>query len=804
MNRFLLPPYFLGALVCALHFAPPVASAVTIDWVTVGDPGNVDDTADGSAISSIDHYGGVDYSYRIAKYDVTNSQYVEFLNSNDPGGVNKLALYNPEMTTSKYGGIALDPAAAIGVKYSTIPARAQKPVNFVSWFDAIRFANWLENGQAPGSTESGTYTLLNGAFPSNGDTITRAAGATIFLPSDDEWYKAAYYNSATKLYFQYATSSNTPPTSSAPTPLPNHANFEGNPGDLTDVGAYTGSASPYGAFDMGGNVWQWVEGVPGPFRPSRGGAWDWGLGTLLVSGQYYNFPSREDRDFGFRVAAVIPEPSTGVMAAIGCCLLGLLRKRFKRKNSAVLPLALLVALLGGPPAASAVTIDWSFVGNPDNAADSTGYGAVGYSYNIGTYDVTNSQYVAFLNSNVPDGEIADPLALYNSNMSNATYGGITYNSGAASGSKYSVISGKGDYPANYVTFYNALRFANWLNNGQVPGSTEMGAYTLLGGTALPSNANSITRNAGATVFLPSENEWYKAAYYDPTLNSGAGGYYKFPTSSNTAPAATDPSGTPNSANFWPGGPRNLTAVGAYSGTTSPSGAYDMGGNVWQWNEALISGTYRGSRGGGFISDSIELRSSNRNYGTPTGEGRTVGFRVASVVIPEPSTGVMAGIGCCLLGLLRKRFKRKNSAVLPLALFIALLGGPLSASAVTIDWVHVGNAGNAADPLTGFGAVGHSYQISKYEVTNRQYVEFLNSNDPTGKNELRLFSDSLIDGSTSGGIQYHQGAAPGKHYLMLAGLEERPVVEVSWYSAIRFANWLITDRCQAALRQALTI
>ena len=111
------------------------------------------------------------------------------------------------------------------------------------------------------------------------------------------------------------------------------------------------------------------------------------------------------------------------------------------------------------PAASAVTIDWSPVGNPGNAADpATGslYGSVGYDYNIGTYDVTNSQYVEFLNSNDPTG--ASPLELYNSNMSNATYGGINYNSGAASGSKYSVISGKGDNPVNYVTFYDTLRF----------------------------------------------------------------------------------------------------------------------------------------------------------------------------------------------------------------------------------------------------------------------------------------------------------------------------------------------------------
>ncbi len=79
--------------------------------------------------------------------------------------------------------------------------------------------------------------------------------------------------------------------------------------------------------------------------------------------------------------------------------------------------------------ASAVTIQWSAVGDPGNAADpATGslYGAVGYTYNIGTYDVTNSQYVEFLNAKDPDG--TSPLQLYNSSMSNPTYGGIAYNS----------------------------------------------------------------------------------------------------------------------------------------------------------------------------------------------------------------------------------------------------------------------------------------------------------------------------------------------------------------------------------------
>ena len=108
--------------------------------------------------------------------------------------------------------------------------------------------------------------------------------------------------------------------------------------------------------------------------------------------------------------------------------------------------------------ASAVTMAWSPVGNPNNLPDSTGFGAVDHSYNIGTYDVTNSQYVDFLNANDPNG--TSPLQVYNRNMSSTPFGGIAYNSGAVSGSKYSVISGDGNHPVNWVTWYDAIRFAN--------------------------------------------------------------------------------------------------------------------------------------------------------------------------------------------------------------------------------------------------------------------------------------------------------------------------------------------------------
>lgn len=165
---------------------------------------------------------------------------------------------------------------------------------------------------------------------------------------------------------------------------------------------------------------------------------------------------------------------------------------------------LCLGLLLSPPialSASAVTIDWTFVGNPGNACDpqSQGcFGAVGYAYNIGTYEVTNADYVEFLNAKAT----SDPLGLYNTNM--GTEGGIK-RSGVAGSYAYSVTTGPNE-PVNYVSFYDALRFANWMNNGQGNGDTETGAYTLMGGIATPSNGTTVARNAGAGTFLPSEDE----------------------------------------------------------------------------------------------------------------------------------------------------------------------------------------------------------------------------------------------------------------------------------------------------------
>ena len=233
-------------------------------------------------------------------------------------------------------------------------------------------------------------------------------------------------------------------------------------------------------------------------------------------------------------------------------------------------------------------------------------------------------------------------------VSDPSFGGIT-RSGSSGSFTYSAIAGRENKPVNWVSFYDSLRFSNWLNNGQGSGDTETGAYTLLGGTVFPSNGLTVTRNAGANIFLTSEDEWYKAAYYDAVAAS----YFAYPAGTNTQTVCAAPGATANTANCF-GGPGDLTDVGSYTGSASPNGTFDQGGNVFEWNEAIISGSIRGLRGGSFDNFPFSLAASLRsNVDSPTSEFINVGFRVAS--LPEPGTSLLVMTG--MLGLAGWRRRR---------------------------------------------------------------------------------------------------------------------------------------------------
>jgi formylglycine-generating enzyme len=314
-------------------------------------------------------------------------------------------------------------------------------------------------------------------------------------------------------------------------------------------------------------------------------------------------------------------------------------------------LALVALIL---PAQAMVNIPYVNVGEAGNLADpATGYGAVGYDFRISKHEVTIGQYADFLNAKAQ----TDPYGLYNQSMgSDLNIAGIS-RSGSLGSYTYNVL-GIADRPITYVSWYDAARFTNWLHNGQGNGDTENGAYTLTG------NDGIVLKNSTATVWLPSEDEWYKAAYYDPTTGAGGGdNYWLHAQQSDTLADNTI------SANYYDGdyavtqnssyssGQNYLRSVGSY-GVASGSyyGTLDQGGNVFEWNDAVIDDLLRGLRGGSWGNLEDALLASTRDGIDPLYEDNGLGFRVAAaalVPVPEPSLSVLLLLGC---GLLLRRHK----------------------------------------------------------------------------------------------------------------------------------------------------
>jgi sulfatase modifying factor 1 len=358
MQRQVIQRWALAsALVTAVFIqAPTAAELVTIEWVTVGDPGNVGETQTYSNGGTLT-FGAVSDPFRIGKYEVTIQQYTDFLNAaakSDP-----YALWSASMESNlRIAGISRSGESG-SYSYSVIgpfgsnPAGASspgnRPITFVSWFDAARFANWMHNGQGSGSTETGAYTLVNGQ--TTGTAPARNPGAQFYIPTENEWYKAAYYKGGgtNSGYWNYATQSDTAPGNVIGNE-PNQANHYTDvysvtqlPGllstrnYLTDVGAFTNSVGAYGTFDQSGNVFEWNDftGEAGLSRGLRGGGWGNGLsGNGSSSHRFVSSTSTEVETVGFRLASpvAVPEPSTWAMAGIGiaCAGWGAYRRRRAR------------------------------------------------------------------------------------------------------------------------------------------------------------------------------------------------------------------------------------------------------------------------------------------------------------------------------------------------------------------------------------------------------------------------------------------------------------------------------------------
>jgi hypothetical protein len=279
------------------------ANSFSIEFVTIGDPGNPPDTT-----GNPNPAGSVPYAYRIGKFEISRDM-IEKVNAEGALGIT-LA----DMTL--FGGNGPD-----------------KPATGVSWLDAARFVNWLNvnTGSVPAYTfdAAGDFQLwAPGDAGYDANNLYRNSLAKFFLPSADEWYKAAYYDPISDVYWDYPTASNSAPVGVASGTMPGTAVVQqgaNGPADITQAGGL----SAYGTMAQGGNVNELEESAfdlansePLELRGGRGGNWDAfpsGLHAGLRSG---GLPFSEGPGAGFRVARVIPEPNAATLLTLA--LLGLL------------------------------------------------------------------------------------------------------------------------------------------------------------------------------------------------------------------------------------------------------------------------------------------------------------------------------------------------------------------------------------------------------------------------------------------------------------------------------------------------
>lgn len=325
----------LFVLSVLLFLSIPCFAYTTIDTVPVGDPGN---PSDGRYAP---YLGSVAYVYNMGKFEVTAGQYTEFLNK--VAATDTYSLYNTQMSDTSQGSGITRSGASGSYNYSVTTDFINRPVNYVSFWDAVRFANWLHNGQPTGAqnlstTEDGAY-FINGYNDLKGLSIVRKPGARWFLPSENEWYKAAYYARRGSAYWSYPTKSNTMPGRDVTDVSGNNANCYGTPYPIdagkytTVVGEFQNSASPYGTFDQAGNVWEWndtikYQGAQYITRGIRGAAFNYPANySSVVNSEIYSNPISEESNRGFRIANVVPEPSSLMILAGGISMFLCLRRR---------------------------------------------------------------------------------------------------------------------------------------------------------------------------------------------------------------------------------------------------------------------------------------------------------------------------------------------------------------------------------------------------------------------------------------------------------------------------------------------
>ncbi len=337
MARMLIASTWLVALstTAALAQTPP---SYDFDFVTVGDAGNAAcDLPDPGGTSYAQGRGSVGYEYRIGRTEITTAQWMEFINHYSTLG-GSWTLFGLVI----YSGMEIDQSyKGPGLKYKlrNVPDAEVLPVGGITWREAAMFCNWLHNGKVPtiasvmdGAYDASTFTKNpDGTF---NDQLTHHPSAKYWIPTFDEWIKAAHYDPdrhgpGEGGWWMYPIGSDAVPNYGPPGVGEANAAFElpGNGQWDIPLGAYPESTSPWGLLDAAGAAGEWTEGYSFEGTPEQ--RW-WEGSTASTSHYLSELGDRVTRlsaadpwsggvDHGFRIASSVPCP--GSLLLFGVALL---------------------------------------------------------------------------------------------------------------------------------------------------------------------------------------------------------------------------------------------------------------------------------------------------------------------------------------------------------------------------------------------------------------------------------------------------------------------------------------------------
>lgn len=594
-------------LLFILFFLPLRLSA--IDFVTVGNPGN--------ASSSVGK-GSVPYTYEISKYEITNTEYCQFLNAvareSDPH-----CLFSSLMQEHFFGGIERKRSDG-HFSYRCKSGYECTPVVGLTWMSAVRFVNWLHYNARNIEQDAPVSQFFNqtegddlhGAYDTRSIPQRRNPNALYWLPNEDEWLKAAFFTGDTWNEALFPLGSNCYGAKGWAYPFPH----------IKPVGKSV-SPSHYGTFDQQGNAAEWIEN-------SREGTLPWKLakgGSLIRPASFAGFSEAEGDS---------PDKSI-ITFGLRVCRSAVKEKRLSPESKFVPSLA----QNKKPEFCKDMQGDeYVEVTDPGNQGDAVNSfkGRVNYAYYMARTELSNKSYCRFLNAVVP---LSDPYGLYNENMSTGACGGIVRKK---NGSRYTYCCKKGweNRPVVYVDYYDIARYANWMHYGcpvvercgvgSTEGTDTQGAYNTEDFEAVrrgqkPVYASFGKRNRGARFWIPDDDEWYKAAYYNPK-KTGNRKYHDFPTQTSDAPSLAD-------ANYMAGNelsvgkPYYVAPVDSFSHAPSYYGTLQQGGNVWEWTEDWQYGVVgtRCLRGGSWSYTDYGLNACNMDPGGLDNSCHVFGARI---------------------------------------------------------------------------------------------------------------------------------------------------------------------------------